>query len=230
MTFVIGTSSPPVYITAMPSVFSLSHQPFRPLARIAKGDRGHRQGKVPSHQAVLFKQGDPAKGLFLVEAGKIALSQGRGRSKRMFGIADAGSVLGLPAIVRNQPYSLTAIAVEDTELTFGQPDKSAAAAAIGSAALLQGGAGVEQRSARAAASGITLAKGGETRRGAGDPTAWAGCRASRSERRLELTTRILIHAAAWESPRAEGCCLRGPSVCAADPALGRANLECYIER
>ena len=102
----------------MPTVFSLSHQPFRAPRELQKAISEIGKEKSVRTDAVLFKQGDPAKGLFLVESGKVALSQGNGRRKRMFGIADAGSLLGLPAIVRNQPYSLTATAVENSKLTF----------------------------------------------------------------------------------------------------------------
>ena len=102
----------------MPSVFSLSHRPFRAPRELQDAIAEIGKGKSVKTDAVLFKQGEPAKGLFLVESGKIVLSQGSGRRKKLFGIADAGSILGLPAVVRNQPYSLTATAVAESKLTF----------------------------------------------------------------------------------------------------------------
>jgi len=74
--------------------------------------------------AVLFRQGQRAKGVFLVRRGKAVLSvratPGGVASPRIVG---PGSVLGLPANICGKPYSLTAEILEDSELGFVERDK-----------------------------------------------------------------------------------------------------------
>jgi CRP-like cAMP-binding protein len=74
--------------------------------------------KIFKPDAVLFKQGDPAKGVYLIQAGKVALTLAKGKTRKAFWIAETGSVLGLPSTVRNLPYSLMAKAIEDTTVIF----------------------------------------------------------------------------------------------------------------
>lgn len=74
--------------------------------------------KAAKPEAVLFRQGDPPKGLYLIESGKVALTLSKGKTCKAFWIAEAGSVLGLPSTVRNQPYSLTAKIIESTQMIF----------------------------------------------------------------------------------------------------------------
>lgn len=69
-------------------------------------------------EAVLFSQGDPAKGVYLIQSGKVALTLSKGKTRKAFWIAETGSVLGLPSTVRNQPYSLAAKALENTRVVF----------------------------------------------------------------------------------------------------------------
>ncbi len=64
---------------------------------------------------VLFRRGDSVKGVYLVENGQVQLSVGGGGATWF---AEAGSMLGLPATVRDTDYSLTAVAVEDTVVAF----------------------------------------------------------------------------------------------------------------
>lgn len=73
---------------------------------------------------VLFRQGQEAKGLFLVQAGKAELTL-RATSDgtvlpRMVG---PGSVLGLPANICGKPYSLTAKTIENCTLGFVERKK-----------------------------------------------------------------------------------------------------------
>jgi len=66
----------------------------------------------------LFRRGDDALGAFLIRSGKVALGLDCPSSifpSRVFG---RGSVVGLPATVSGNPYSLTAEVVEDAELGF----------------------------------------------------------------------------------------------------------------
>jgi CRP-like cAMP-binding protein len=93
-------------------------QPFQAPPELRKALDEIGSAKAVKTDAVLFKQGAPVKGVFLVRSGKIALSLTKGQKTKTFWVADAGSVLGLPAAVRNMPYSLTATAVEDTDVVF----------------------------------------------------------------------------------------------------------------
>ncbi len=62
---------------------------------------------------VIFSKGEPSQGVFLIERGRVALSAGDDPT-RITRIAEAGSLLGLPATVTGRSYSLTAEAVANT--------------------------------------------------------------------------------------------------------------------
>ena len=68
---------------------------------------------------ILFSQGDAPVGLYLVEHGEAALvmTSALGQVVMCFH-AGAGSVLGLPAVLGDQPYSLTAMADKGSEVRF----------------------------------------------------------------------------------------------------------------
>jgi len=60
---------------------------------------------------VLFNQGDASTGLYVLLNGEAALSMSGEDGAPLMSIqATAGSLLGLPGLIGNQPYSLTAIA------------------------------------------------------------------------------------------------------------------------
>src|SRR5512142_1995692 len=65
--------------------------------------------------ALLFHKGDKNRGVFLILSGRFALSSGEDPT-RITRIAEKGSLLGLPATVRNKAYSLTAEATADAEV------------------------------------------------------------------------------------------------------------------
>ena len=68
---------------------------------------------------VLFNQGDPSTGLYILLNGEVALSMyGEDGDPLMFILATAGSLLGLPGLIGNQPYSLTAIARSGAQVGF----------------------------------------------------------------------------------------------------------------
>ena len=65
---------------------------------------------------ILFRQGDGADGVFYLKTGQATLTmQIRGKLVMAMRVA-AGSLLGLPAVVGNKPYSLTAVADGDAEV------------------------------------------------------------------------------------------------------------------
>ena len=68
--------------------------------------------------ALLFRAGAQARGVYLVKSGRVRLQlEGAGGlyPTRTLG---PGAIVGIPATVSGEPYSLTAEAVEDCELAF----------------------------------------------------------------------------------------------------------------
>lgn len=60
---------------------------------------------------VLFKQGDPPDRVYLLLEGEATVTMDSGDGQSIFSCqATSGSVLGLPALVGKQPYSLSAVA------------------------------------------------------------------------------------------------------------------------
>jgi CRP-like cAMP-binding protein len=68
---------------------------------------------------VLFRQGDPPIGLYILLKGEATLSMVSEDGESLMSIqAAAGSLLGLPGLIGNQPYSLTAIARRGARVSF----------------------------------------------------------------------------------------------------------------
>lgn len=72
---------------------------------------------VCEEDRVLFKQGESATGLYILRAGvgRVLMTSPAG-DKVMSVPIIAGSLLGLPALLGNQPYSLTAMVFKGAEL------------------------------------------------------------------------------------------------------------------
>jgi|HubBroStandDraft_5_1064220.scaffolds.fasta_scaffold160059_2 CRP-like cAMP-binding protein len=74
---------------------------------------------VCNEERVLFRQGDEPAGLYVLKSGGVTLSMSSNAGEELVAIEAApGSLLGLPGLVGNQPYSLTAKAGAGTELAF----------------------------------------------------------------------------------------------------------------
>lgn len=70
----------------------------------------------PGH--ALFRQGETPTGVFVVHAGKAQITM-ESRGKSVISIdAQPGSLLGLPAVLSNAPYSLTARAGQGARVKF----------------------------------------------------------------------------------------------------------------
>lgn len=68
---------------------------------------------------LLFRQDDPAEGVYILHQGAVALTMNAHNGRQIFSIEVApGSLLGLPALVSDQPYSLTAIARAGAQVGF----------------------------------------------------------------------------------------------------------------
>lgn len=67
---------------------------------------------------VLFREGEPVRGLFLLATGSVRLSLGKQRKTITYRLARPKYILGLPATLLHRPYSLTAEVVEDADFYF----------------------------------------------------------------------------------------------------------------
>src|ERR1017187_4361890 len=92
------------------------HMQLDPAAFLADPELVHaleiRATPIPCDEdRVLFRQGDPPIGLFILLKGEATLSMPvAGGELIMCTQVTAGSLLGLPGLIGNQPYSLTALA------------------------------------------------------------------------------------------------------------------------
>ncbi|HMH14708.1 MAG TPA: cyclic nucleotide-binding domain-containing protein [Edaphobacter sp.] len=79
-----------------------------------------RSVSVPcSEGRILFKQGEPPIGLYLLKTGKASLIMKTDKGQEVVHLTvGSGSILGLPAIVGNVPYTLSAMAHHGSEVNF----------------------------------------------------------------------------------------------------------------
>jgi len=62
--------------------------------------------------AVIFNQGDAPVGIYVIRKGSVRLTVKAGDSEVLMRVAQPGSVIGLPGVLSNKPYSLTARVVQ----------------------------------------------------------------------------------------------------------------------
>ena len=68
---------------------------------------------------ILFRQGEVPAGLYILQKGEATLTMSAPAGESVVSIqATAGSLLGLPGLIGNEPYTLTAIACKDAQLSF----------------------------------------------------------------------------------------------------------------
>ena len=68
---------------------------------------------------VLFRQGDTPAGLFILNGGQVTLSMYSPSGETILSFqTSAGSLLGLPGLVSNQPYTLGAVAQAGANVSF----------------------------------------------------------------------------------------------------------------
>ncbi|MGA2850278.1 MAG: cyclic nucleotide-binding domain-containing protein [Terracidiphilus sp.] len=81
-----------------------------------------KKSSVPvfcAESRVLFLQGDPSVGLYILDSGVVTLTMNSENAVPIVSVRVApASLLGLPALVGNQPYTLTAIAQSGARLSF----------------------------------------------------------------------------------------------------------------
>ena len=94
-------------------------EPFLAVSDLAArleplGVKRHESGGT-----VLFKQGEAARGAYVVLSGRVDVCLRATRWKRLLGYtAEPGAIVGLPATISDEGYSLTAITLEPCELVF----------------------------------------------------------------------------------------------------------------
>jgi CRP/FNR family transcriptional regulator len=73
---------------------------------------------------VLFNQGDDCKGLYILKRGETTLTMTSPNGEEIMSTqASAGSLLGLPGLIGDEPYTLTAIARDGARLSFVTRDE-----------------------------------------------------------------------------------------------------------
>lgn len=73
---------------------------------------------------VLFNQGDHPKGLYILDQGETIITMASPTGEQLMSIqAPAGSLLGLPGLIGNEPYTLTAIARNGARISFVPRDE-----------------------------------------------------------------------------------------------------------
>jgi CRP/FNR family transcriptional regulator, cyclic AMP receptor protein len=76
-----------------------------------------------TNRKVLFNQDDPAAGIYIFYDGVATLTMKSVDGRTIFSIpAMPGSLLGLPALISNKPYSLSAIAHPGSQVSFVSRD------------------------------------------------------------------------------------------------------------
>jgi CRP-like cAMP-binding protein len=73
---------------------------------------------------VLFSQGENPQGLYILDQGKTTLTMTSPAGREVMQIeAPAGSLLGLPGLIGDEPYTLTAVARNGARLSFVPRDE-----------------------------------------------------------------------------------------------------------
>jgi CRP-like cAMP-binding protein len=73
---------------------------------------------------VLFNQGDHPQGLYILDHGETTITMASPTGEQLMSIqAHAGSLLGLPGLIGDEPYTLTAIARNGARLSFVPRDE-----------------------------------------------------------------------------------------------------------
>jgi CRP-like cAMP-binding protein len=74
---------------------------------------------VCNEERTLFRQGDDSVGLYILKSGEATLTMNTRAGKEVVSIqAAAGSLLGLPALIGYEPYTLTAVARAGAQLGY----------------------------------------------------------------------------------------------------------------
>jgi CRP-like cAMP-binding protein len=97
----------------------VDHDSFSADPRLARALE-NRSSSIPcSEGQILFSQGERPKGLHILRTGEAALIRQTVAGKIvMCRRASAGSLLGLPAVIANEPYTLSAMVRSGSDIGF----------------------------------------------------------------------------------------------------------------
>jgi len=94
-----------------------------PAPQLAALEAMQRPSLAPG-QSILFREGEPPFGVFVLYSGAVELSVSSPGSRRLvLQVAEPGHVLGLTATVSGQPYSVTATTVTPSQVGFLKCDE-----------------------------------------------------------------------------------------------------------
>ncbi|MGZ5234604.1 MAG: Crp/Fnr family transcriptional regulator [Burkholderiales bacterium] len=66
----------------------------------------------------LFEQGKPANGMYIIRTGHVALLAEQGYKRAYTQVAGPGELIGLPAVIASNRFSMSAEVLDDANLTF----------------------------------------------------------------------------------------------------------------
>jgi CRP/FNR family transcriptional regulator, dissimilatory nitrate respiration regulator len=97
----------------------MKHNSFAADSRLIEALRERSQPVACTEGRILFSQGDAPGGLYIIKSGEAALvmTSATGNVIMCFHTG-AGSLLGLPAVIGKEPYSLTAMARKGSVVSF----------------------------------------------------------------------------------------------------------------
>ena len=80
------------------------------------------RGSTPvpcGENCILFRQGDEATGLYILRSGHVTLTMNSALGETVVSAtAGSGSLLGLPGVIGNEAYSLTAVALAGAQVSY----------------------------------------------------------------------------------------------------------------
>ncbi|MGA2539519.1 MAG: cyclic nucleotide-binding domain-containing protein [Terracidiphilus sp.] len=83
------------------------------------GLEGQSTGICCVEETVLFRQGDPPSGIYILKSGSVTLTMTSPANSEALSLgARPGSLLGLPAVIGEAPYTLTAVAHPGAHLSY----------------------------------------------------------------------------------------------------------------
>jgi CRP-like cAMP-binding protein len=108
----VSISQGRMFVDLNPSAFLADPELIRALAA--------RATPVPCDaDIILFKQDDPPVGVYILHQGQASLSMKSQEGRSILSVrALPGSLIGLPGVIGNQPYSLTAAARAGAQVSF----------------------------------------------------------------------------------------------------------------
>jgi CRP/FNR family cyclic AMP-dependent transcriptional regulator len=79
-------------------------------------------GKVFPAGTILFEEGQPCLGMYIIQKGRVRLYKKAGEKKVTIEVLENGDFFGEMACLLNLPRSINAVVVEDSEILVVDPD------------------------------------------------------------------------------------------------------------